>query len=89
MVDLRREEGRVVVSVQDHGVGIPKDRQEHLFERFYRAHIGTPYDYGGLGVGLYISREIVRQHGGDIWFESEEGKGSTFHFSLPLADGVG
>jgi signal transduction histidine kinase len=56
-----------------------------MFERFYRAHIGTPYDYGGLGVGLYISREIARQHGGDIWFESEEGKGSTFHFSLPLA----
>ena len=85
-VRVTREQGRAVVSVRDHGVGIPIDRRRHLFERFYRAHIGTPYDYGGLGVGLYISREIVRQHGGDIWFESEEGKGSTFYFSLPLAE---
>ncbi len=84
-VQVRREEQRAVVSVRDEGVGIPKDRQAHLFERFYRAHIGTPFDYGGLGVGLYISREIVRQHGGEMWFESEEGKGSTFYFSLPLA----
>ncbi len=83
-VQVRREADRAVVSVRDHGVGIPKERQSHLFDRFYRAHIGTPYDYGGLGVGLYISREIVRQHGGEIWFESEEGKGSTFYFSLPL-----
>ncbi len=84
-IQLRREEHRAVVSVRDPGVGIPKDRQSHLFERFYRAHIGTPYDYGGLGVGLYISREIVRQHGGEIWFDSEEGKGSTFYFCLILA----
>ncbi len=85
-VRLCREAARAVVSIRDQGVGIPKERQAHLFERFYRAHIGTPHDYGGLGVGLYISREIVRRHGGDIWFESEEGKGSTFYFSLPLAD---
>lgn len=84
-IQLLREERRAVVSIRDQGVGIPKERQAHLFERFYRAHIGTHYDYGGLGVGLYISREIVRQHGGDVWFESEEGKGSTFYFSLPLA----
>lgn len=84
-VQVVRQEDRAVVSVADHGVGIPRDRQAHVFERFYRAHIGTPYDYGGLGVGLYISREIVRRHGGEMWFESEEGKGSTFYFSLPLA----
>lgn len=84
-VRVVREENRAVVSVRDWGVGIPKDRQAHVFERFYRAHIGTPYDYGGLGVGLYISREIVRRHGGEMWFESQEGRGSTFYFSLPLA----
>ncbi|MGE5620066.1 MAG: PAS domain-containing protein [Sphingomonadaceae bacterium] len=84
-VQVRKEGSRAVVSVIDHGVGIPKERQSHLFERFYRAHIGTSYDYGGLGIELYIAREIVRRHGGDIWFESEEGKGSTFHFSVPLA----
>ena len=73
-----------VVTVRDYGVGIPADRQARIGQRFYRAHTGTPYDYGGMGVGLYIAREIVERHGGRLWFESEEGKGSTFHFSLPL-----
>ncbi len=79
--------GDGVVSVTDHGPGIPPDRQAHIFERFYQAHAGTPYDYGGMGMGLYLSREIVTRHGGRIWFESEWGKGSTFYFSLPLAEG--
>jgi PAS domain S-box-containing protein len=73
------------VSVRDHGLGIPPDRQAHVFERYYRAHAGTPDDYGGLGLGLDMSREIVRRHGGRMWFESAPGAGSTFHFSLPLA----
>lgn len=81
-----RAHGKAVVSVRDEGVGIPERRQSNVFEPFYRAHIGTSLDYGGLGVGLHISREIVRQHGGDMWFESEEGAGSTFHFSVPLAE---
>ena len=85
-VRVVREGDRVVVSVTDHGVGIPRDRQSHIFDRFYRAHIGTPFDYGGLGVGLYMSREIVHRHGGEMWFESEEGRGSTFYFSLPIAE---
>ena len=73
-----------VVSVRDHGVGIPRAKQARIFERLYRAHTGTPYDYGGMGVGLYISREIITRHGGEMWFESEEGRGSVFQFSLPL-----
>lgn len=76
-------DGEVVVAVRDHGVGIPADRQPHVFERFYRAHAGTPEDYGGLGVGLDLAREIVARHGGRIWFESAPGRGSTFRFSLP------
>ncbi len=75
----------VTVAVRDHGVGIPEDRQAQMFERFYRAHAGTPQDYGGLGVGLDLAREIVQRHGGRIWFESSPGDGSTFHFSLPAA----
>ncbi|MGC3996072.1 MAG: ATP-binding protein [Anaeromyxobacter sp.] len=74
-----------VVSVQDHGPGIPPDRQARIFERYYRAHSGTPEDYGGLGLSLNMSREIVVRHGGRMWFESVPGEGSTFRFALPLS----
>ena len=74
------------VSVRDWGVGIPKTKQRRVFERFYRAHTGSPHDYGGMGVGLYIANEIVGRHDGRMWFESEEGRGSTFSFSLPVAE---
>ena len=83
-VELAVRGDEAVVSVRDHGIGIPKERQGRIFQRFYRAHTRTPYDYGGTGVGLYISKEIVASHGGRMWFTSEEGVGSTFAFSLPL-----
>jgi len=75
---------RATVCVSDHGVGIAREKQERIFERFYRAHTDTPHDYGGMGVGLYISREIIAQHGGTMSFRSEEGHGSRFCFSLPV-----
>jgi PAS domain S-box-containing protein len=84
-ITLEQSDHEAIVAIRDQGVGIPKDRQTHIFERFYRAHTGTPFDYGGMGVGLYISHEIVHAHHGRIWFKSEEGKGSTFFFALPLA----
>lgn len=86
-VEIRVETGgsEAVVSVTDHGLGIPVERQARIFERYYRAHAGTTEDYGGLGLSLDLSREIVTRHGGRIWFESEPGTGSTFRFSLPLA----
>jgi signal transduction histidine kinase len=77
-------EREVMVSIHDHGVGIPREKQARIFECFYRAHTDTPYDFGGMGTGLYICRAIVRRHRGRTWFESEEGRGSTFHFCLPL-----
>jgi PAS domain S-box-containing protein len=83
-VCVMRRDGQAVVSVKDQGIGIPKEKQGRIFEHFYRAHAGTRNDLGGMGIGLYISREIVTRHGGEMWFESEEGKGSTFYFSLPL-----
>ncbi len=83
-VEVVHAAGEAVVSVKDDGVGIPLAKQAHMFERFYRAHTHTPYDYGGMGVGLYISKEIVARHGGRIWFQSEAGEGSTFYFGLPL-----
>jgi signal transduction histidine kinase len=73
------------VSIRDPGVGIPADAQQRIFHLFYRAHTDGPHDYGGMGVGLYMAKELIKRQGGRIWFESQEGKGSTFSFTLPLA----
>lgn len=73
----------VITSVQDFGIGIPAEKQPHVFERFFRVEGGAHATYSGLGLGLYITAEFVKRHGGSIWNESEEGKGSTFSFSLP------
>lgn len=82
-VAVTAEAGRGVVAVSDHGVGIPPDKQARLFQRFQRAHTDTAHDYGGLGVGLYILREIITRHDGEVSFVSVPGRGSTFRFSLP------
>ncbi|NHA02638.1 HAMP domain-containing histidine kinase [Mucilaginibacter sp. HC2] len=75
--------GQVEISVQDYGIGISAEDLAHLFERFYRA--GAAVDrFQGLGLGLFISAEIIRRHGGLIRAASEPGKGSTFTFTLPL-----
>jgi signal transduction histidine kinase len=74
----------LVLSVQDFGVGIPKERQQQIFERYYRIE-----SYGtipGIGLGLYISKEIITRQGGEIWVESQQGSGSTFSFSLPIQE---
>ncbi len=81
-VSVRRQGDEAVVSVSDRGIGIPKDKLPHIFERFYQAHSTERYSYGGMGLGLYISREIAQRHGGRLWVESEEGRGSTFYFAL-------
>ena len=70
--------------VQDFGKGIPKDKLEKIFEVFYQVDSGVDRSFGGTGLGLSISQGIVLGHGGRIWVESEEGKGSTFKFTLPL-----
>ncbi|MCY1018336.1 response regulator EpsF [Pyxidicoccus sp. MSG2] len=79
---VREEPGQVHVEVMDRGLGIPAGQLERIFERFSRAH---GISYGGLGLGLAISRGIVARHGGRIWAESSgrEGEGSTFHVVLP------
>ncbi|MFA5155454.1 MAG: ATP-binding protein [Patescibacteria group bacterium] len=74
---------RVIFSVQDHGIGIPLKQQPRLFEKFFRAANAALRDPDGTGLGLYIAREIVRAHGGELWLKSAENKGSTFYFSLP------
>jgi signal transduction histidine kinase len=69
--------------VSDTGEGIPLDQQEHLFERFYRVPGARA---GGVGLGLYISREVVQAHGGEMGLVSAPGKGSTFWFTLRRAE---
>jgi len=79
-----REEKDIVVSVKDTGPGIaPKDR-EKVFEPFYQADGSLRRRHGGTGLGLSISRKFIEMHGGTIWFESEPGSGTVFHFRLPV-----
>ena len=86
-VTCKKQKGQLICSVQDHGMGIPTQQQSRIFEKFYRAD--NSVDAGsGTGLGLYIAKSIVEAHGGSIWFESEEGKGTTFYFSLPMAEKV-
>jgi two-component system phosphate regulon sensor histidine kinase PhoR len=82
-VRVRRIGPEIVVSVEDHGVGIPKADQARIFERFYKVDRARVRG-GGTGLGLSIARNVLLQHGGRIWVDSEEGVGSTFSFSLPV-----
>jgi PAS domain S-box-containing protein len=82
-IEVRRSDRDVVVSVRDRGLGIPMNQRPRIFQRLYRAQVGT--DDGGMGLGLFVAKAIIDHHGGRIWFESKEGEGSTFSFSLPLA----
>lgn len=81
-VEMAEREGSIVVSIIDHGPGIPADKLKNIFTRFYRIDEANP-NISGLGIGLYLSHEIITRHGGEIWAESEIGKGCTFFFSLP------
>jgi len=81
---IYRKEGNVVFSVTDQGPGIPAEYQEKVFDRFFKVPGSKA---GGTGLGLAISREFIEAQGGQIWVESEYGKGSCFGFSLPLAGG--
>lgn len=73
----------IKISVQDFGIGIPAEKLPHLFDRYYRVD-PSGIQFSGLGLGLYISSEIIERHGGEIGVDSSEGKGSTFWFTLPL-----
>jgi len=85
LLGVREQSDGVVVSIRDPGVGIPEDQLDAVFGLFYQAEDLVSRRTGGMGLGLYISREIISRHGGRIWAESEPGAGSTFNFSLPRA----
>jgi signal transduction histidine kinase len=83
-VDALRHDGFVEISVKDNGIGVPKDEHESIFEKFHQASETTRVVREGTGLGLAITKALVEQHGGDIWLESEPGKGSRFTFTIPL-----
>lgn len=83
-VSVYRQNDQIIISVKDNGLGISKENQKLLFERHVRIPRKEHKKVKGSGLGLFIVRSVARQHGGDAWVHSEDGKGSTFYISLPL-----
>jgi signal transduction histidine kinase len=81
IINVSHEDDLVTVSVKDEGFGIPKNQIPFLFERFFR--VQKTRNIEGIGLGLYLCQQIILAHKGAIWAESEEGKGSTFYFTIP------
>lgn len=86
IVRIAVHEGNIVVSVQDFGIGIAQENQQKIFEQFYQVSEPDGATYPGLGIGLYISRNIIERHQGYLHVQSRKGEGSTFSFQLPLAE---
>ncbi len=86
-VSVWQEDGEARITVHDDGIGIPASDLPRIFERFARASNVDDRKFHGMGLGLYICRGIVEEHGGRIWADSQVGKGSTFHIALPLGEG--
>ena len=85
-ININRKKNKIIVCVKDSGVGIPKNEQERVFQKFFRGSNEVRYKTEGTGLGLYLAKNIVEQCGGKMWFKSKEGEGSTFCFSLPSTD---
>ncbi len=85
-VEIQKREKELLCLVSDTGIGIPKDQQSRVFTKFFRATNAMRMQTEGTGLGLFITKNIIEAHGGKIWFQSEEGKGTTFYFSLPLIE---
>ncbi|HEU5168368.1 MAG TPA: PAS domain-containing protein [Chitinophagaceae bacterium] len=83
-VSIHQFREQVAFSVKDYGIGIDKEEQQKIFERFYRAKGKEEQTYPGFGIGLFIAKEFVEKHGGEVLVESKKGKGSVFTFTLPI-----
>jgi signal transduction histidine kinase len=84
IIRVTQDPGKVTVSIEDQGIGIPLEDQGVIFDPFRQADSTVTRKYGGTGLGLSIVKEFIRLHGGEIWVESEPGKGSKFSFTLPV-----
>lgn len=82
IVRIEKKDHEALISVQDFGIGIPRSEFAKIFERFHR--VNSEKKFQGLGLGLYIANDIIQRHKGKMWVESEQGKGTTFYFTLPL-----
>jgi signal transduction histidine kinase len=87
-VRLGRNGNFAAISVTDHGIGIPREEHEKIFEKFYRVSTGLVHDVKGSGLGLSLVKHIAKAHGGRVVVESETGRGSTFTLYLPIAAGL-
>jgi signal transduction histidine kinase len=85
-IAANRVNSRAALTIQDTGIGIRREELDHIFERFYRSDDPMVRDQSGTGLGLAITKSLVELHGGQLWVQSTAGKGSTFGFSLPLAE---
>jgi signal transduction histidine kinase len=82
-VEAERKDDHNLIVVKDTGIGISKDELKKIFNKFYQAYTGDDRKNEGTGLGLYICKEIVLKHNGEIWAESQLGKGSQFYVKLP------
>lgn len=85
-ISFSRKGQHIEVSIADTGIGITRFQQQRVFEKFFRADNAKKIDTEGSGLGLYLAKNIIEAHGGTIWFASQEGKGTAFVFSLPVAE---
>lgn len=83
-ITIESDNKNVIFKIKDSGVGIPKNQQDRIFTKFFRAENVTRMETDGTGLGLYTTKNIVQAHKGEIWFESEENKGTAFYFTLPI-----
>jgi len=88
-IEYNKKSKEALFTVKDTGVGIPKNQQERIFTKFFRAENVMRMETEGSGLGLFIAKNIIQSHEGKIWFESEEGKGTTFYFTLPVKEKFG
>lgn len=84
-VEAEPKNGEMLIKVSDTGVGISKENQKRIFEKFFQGDSSRTREVGGTGVGLSIVKNLTEEQGGKVWVESQEGRGSTFYFTVPLA----